>query len=688
MDLRGEFAAQKLRLFLWIPVAFAAGIAGYFALPFEPPIWTGLAAVLAAGALFAVLYRRQHDTPLTFGSFVLSAALLCACFGFCAAQAGTKIHGTAILEKSIGPADVVGYVESVERLSGKKGSRAVLSGLTIQRLDKAQTPRKIRVTFRKDEGLEAGRMISALVKLDPPSGAVAPGAYDFRRHLFFEGIGGVGFSFTAPKVIEAPEHSGASLFFEHLRTRIDGAIKEKAGPVTAGIMSALITGERGAIAQEDDDAMRASGLYHLLSISGTHVALVAGILFFGVRLLLAAIPYLALRYPIKKIAAVFALCGAAFYVVLAGADVPAQRALLSTALVMLAVILDRSPLSLRLVAFSALVVLTFAPFALIGVSFQMSFAAVTALIAFFDYIRPWWMAISSRAGVVRKCVLYVAALCLTSIIAGTATGFFSLYHFQQFAVYGVLSNMLAVPLTGVVIMPAAIASLILMPFGCEAPALQVMEWGTIWMLGIAHWTAGLEGAVIHVSQWPKATFVLFAGSMILFLLWEGWRGKGVAVFLMVMGLLFAAFHAQPDVYVSESGKLVAVRGDDGDLYFSSGRRDKFAAENWLRLSGREGEKPKTFKDENAPMLCDADGCRGEINGKHVSLIYTRRAFFEDRDWADVMIGEIPLPEERQGKRVVLGLFDFKDDGAHAVYLRGGVQVRSVGSDAGERPWTK
>lgn len=678
-----ELATQKDRLFLWAPVAFGAGIAGYFLFPFEPGLWGSALFVAFAFALLFYTYRRQHDSVEKFAVYLGAAFLFLAACGFMAATSGTITAGTPILEKGVGPVDVIGTVESIENLGGKDGSRVVLSGLTIEGVAAKDTPRKIRLRFRKDEGIEAGQVIKTLAEIDPPSRAVLPGAYDFRRHLFFEGIGGVGFSFKAATVLEPAEIGGVSLFFERLRIAIGEKIDARAGDVSAGIMEALITGERGAIAQEDDDAMRNSGLYHLLSISGTHVTMVAGVLFFFSRFFMACFPWVALHWPIKKIAAVVALLGAAFYVFLAGAEVPAQRALIMTGLIMIAIMLDRSPFSLRLIAFAALVVLLIAPYAMVGVSFQMSFAAVASLICFFEYIGPWWKKWYSRAGILRKSALYMMGLVMTSLIAGSVTGFFSLYHFQSFAWYGVLSNMIAVPLTGIVIMPAAIVALLLMPFGWEAPALAVMEWGTVWMLSVAHWAAGLDGAVVHVSQWPVATFVFCVGGILLLLVWSGWRGKGLAIGLFVMGLACIGFARVPDVMVAESGKLIAVRGADGDLYFSSGRRDKFTAENWLRLSGRDGEKVRTFKDEAAPLRCDADGCRAELKGRKVSVVFKDRAGREDCGWAEVMVAEIPV---RCREGVVVDLYDAKKRGAHAVFLGEEVVVRSVGRAYKQRPW--
>lgn len=677
-----EGKAQKDRLFLWLPVVFGLGIAAYFAIPFEPNVLMSAAPPMLLLAVLVRLYPQHHDSAYLFARYLVCLAMFLLFCGIGAAKAGTHFYGTPILQKSMTYADVQGVIESIEKLDGKRGSRVVLNNLVIEELPPHQTPRKIRITFRKDENLKAGARIKTLAKLDAPSNAVLPGAYDFRRHLFFEGIGAVGFSYRSAVIIT---QSQAAPMFEAMRESIHDDIKKAAGPVSAGIISALITGERGEIAEEDNEAMRDSGLYHLLSISGGHVATVAGVLFFFLRFFMAAIPWIALRFPIKKIAACAAMIGATFYVLLAGAEVPAIRALLMTGLVMLAIMLDRSPLSTRLVAFSAMVILIMVPHALVGVSFQMSFAAVAALICFFEYIRPWWMAWYSSGGFVRKAFMYVVAVLITSVIAGGMTGFFSLYHFQSFAVFGVLANMMAVPLTAFVIMPAAIVAMILTPFGLTAWAYEVMEWGVLKMLVIAHWTAGFEGAVFHVTQWPIATFVLGASAIVLFLVWGGWRGKAAAVFLMMVGLFVASVSKPPDVMVSSSGKLQAVRSGD-DVFVSSIRKEKFVVENWMRLQGLGNQKPKSFYSDASPVACDDFACRWEQKGKKISFLKGRDAMNEECAWADMVISPIPVSKKLCGHEAkLIDLYDVKDRGAHAIYLND-VRIKSVGEAVGARPW--
>ncbi|MFA5592126.1 MAG: ComEC/Rec2 family competence protein [Micavibrio sp.] len=706
IGLAREFSAQRERLFIWSPVPFGAGIAFYFALAFEPasfwpPVLAGILAVLAA--LF--YRRRQYEGTRYYAAYILSAALALALCGFCAAIAGTKIHGTPILPKAIGPVMVEGVVEGIENLGPKRGSRVVLGEVAIEGLEPAQTPRKVRLGFKKDEGLRAGLRIKALVRLDAPSRAVAPGAYDFRRHLFFHGIGAVGFAYSAAEAVA--EEQKRYFVFENIRTAINEAIRKESGLISSGIMTALITGERGAIAEEDNEAMRDSGLYHLLSISGAHVTMVAGILFFAFRAAMAAVPFIALRYPIKKIAAFIALAGAAFYVTLAGAEVPAQRALLMTGFIMIAIMLDRTPISLRLIAFAALIVLLIAPHALVGVSFQMSFSAVAALICFFEYIAPWWHKYYARMNFAGKSVMYLVGILLTSVIAGTMTGLFTLYHFQTFPVYGVLANMLAVPLTGAVIMPAAVGIVFLMPLGIglESFPAAIMEWGVVWMLAIAHWTAGLDGAVIDVQQWPVFTFLCIVAGTILLILWKGWRGKGLAVLILMAGIICALAAPRADIYISGTGKLNAVR--EGDfLYLSSLRREKFTAGNWMRLTGQRNKKPFHYRDRGTPVLCDMAGCRAEIPRKEdmgitakIAMPANPRAFAEDCHWADVIIADWPLNKKHcDSGAVLIDLFDARRNGAHAVYFtaspivplfggRSDIKVRSVGAEGGKRPWT-
>jgi len=680
---RGELAAQEERLFLWIPVALSLGILAYFIWPVEPHITFSLILLAVLMPALAVAWYRQHDHGVALFLYLLLFAIVLMVAGFSASMVAAQRFGTPMLSKQIKITDVSGVIESIDPQGQGRGSKVVLSDLEIGKLLPDQTPRKIRLTFKKDGGLEPGARIAFRANLSPPSGPVLPGAYDFRRHLFFEGIGAVGFSYDAPAIIAPPEKGHIAVFFEDLRQHIQEQIAGQVSPTSEGLMTALITGQRGGIADEDDEAMRESGLAHLISISGTHISMAALTLFFFSRLLMALSPWMALHWPIKKIAAIIALCGAVSYTFLAGAEVPAIRAMLMTALVLIAIILDRSPFSLRLIAFAALCVLILQPQSLVGVSFQMSFAAVAALICFYESTERFWKQHYHGAGWIKKAALYFIGILITSLIAGGMTGLFGLYHFQQFAVYGVLANMIAVPITGFIIMPAIILALILMPFGLHGFALTIMEWGSIWILAVAHWAAGLEGAVLHVHQWPVITLCLIAAGIVLFLLWRGWRGKICAAVCVMVGLLIGALSPMPDVMIAHGGGVMGVR-DGSDLFVTQRRGDRFTQQNWMRLMGRDGEKPLLLSKDAAFAACDFHGCRMEIKNKKLAIVYDPMAVQEDCQWADVMIAHIPA----RGCKgpVIIDLFDMKRDGAIGVYLNRTVMIERAGDLSQGRPW--
>ena len=433
-----------------------------------------------------------------------------------------------------------------------------------------------------------------------------------------------------------------------------------------------------------------AGLAHLLAISGLHIGLVAGILFFAVRFLLAAIPPVALRYPVKKWAALAALAGAFFYLLLSGATVPTQRAFLMLAVVLAAVVLDRTAISMRLVAWAAVLVLLIAPESLLSASFQMSFAAVTALVAVYEALAGRSSAWRTGAGRVRKFGLYVSGVLLTTVVAGMATAPFALYHFNRFALYSVAANLIAVPLTGLWIMPWAICAFALMPFGLEALALAPMGWGIDAVIAVAETVAAWPGAVALAPAMPGIGLVIAAIGGLWFCLWRRrWRVLGLGA--VAAGLATVAFVRPPDVMVNGTGRLMAVRTLSGGMAVSSSRRSKFVAETWLRRAGqdRAAPWPREGLSPDGGLGCDSLGCIYRANGQTVALVLHPAALDEDCARATVVISTIPVRGRRcRRAAVVIDRFDLWRRGAHALWLdAGGIRVRSVAEASGRRPWT-
>ncbi len=688
--LLDRLEAERDRWALWLPVGFALGVGVYFGLDFEPPGWLG-AAVLAGAAGLGLFGRKRP------GLFVAALALGVAAAGFTAGQVRTATVAAPILEKRLGPVGLSGQVLDME--PRVKNYRIILHRLEIRPLSRDKVPEKVRVVgFGQPNGIQPGDWIRLRAVLRPPPGPAAPGAYDFARRAFYERLGGVGFAIgraipaASPIGVGDGEASAVTawrLWWTDLRLgiarRILAVLPGEAGAVAA----ALMTGERGAIPARVMQNMRDSGLAHLLAISGLHVGLVAGLLFIGLRALLALVPRLVLYYPVKKWAAVAAALGAAAYLLLTGATVPTQRAFLMVGLVLLAVVLDRSALTMRLVAWAAIVILALAPENLLSASFQMSFAAVTALIAAYEAARERRVRLFAERTLGTRVALYLGAVAFTSVIATLATTPFAVYHFNRIAWYGLVANLVAVPVTALWIMPWVIGAFLLLPFGAEAWALVPMGWGIDVVLAVAGRVAGWPGAVSMVPAMPTAGVVLIALGGTWLCLWRGaWRT--IALVPMLAGLLTVPLNPPPDVLASGDGKLFAVRTADGEVLLSTARARRFEAELWRRRLGQAEAAawPRTGEAAGGRLRCDPLGCIYRTGGQVVALVQDGRALIDDCAEATVVISRVPVRRGQcRGKRVVIDRFDLWRHGGHALWLaKDGVRVETVHGRRGARPW--
>lgn len=691
--LAAILAAERERWPLWLPVAFGLGVAGFFALTFDPPPYVawGLAALAGLGGWLA----RDRPLTLAFAAGVCALAL-----GFAAAERRTMELDAPMLTRPLGPVALIGRVAAVE------GTGAALR-VTVAELrtdppaaaaDKL--PRKVRLRLAADqERPPVGAAVAFRARLLPSSPPAAPGAYDFQRHAFFQGLGATGFVVGAMTVTAEPPPrfaGGLALEMERWREIIAQRVAAHVeDPAAGGIVGALMHGEQSFVPAGAMQAMRDSGLAHLLSISGLHIGLVAGIVMYAVRALLALVPYVALRWPCKKIAAVCGLLAAAAYTGLVGPSAPALRSTLMTGLALAAVMADRNPFSMRLVAFAAVAVMAFMPESLSGPSFQMSFAAVAALIAAYEVIAGPLARWREGVGPALAPALFLGGLAFTSAVASLATAPFSLYHFQSVAVYGVLSNLAAVPITSFWVMPLLLLAYVLTPFGWEGWPLAAAGWGVEGIVRIAEWTAGLPGAVLSAPAMPPAGLALTVAGGLWLLLWRTrWRLLGVPALLA--GLLSPMAADRPDALIAEDGALMAVRLDDGRLALSSARAAKFEAETWLRRDGwsRDAIKagapvwPERGATPDGALRCDAEGCLYRRNGRVLALARRPGALAEDCAAADAVAAAFAA-----GRRCAAGLVvdaaALRKHGAHALYLReGGVWARTVNEARGNRPWTR
>jgi len=685
---------ERDRWALWLPVMFGLGIAVYFALRFEPPLWLGAGGMAAAAVLGLAVRRRRWDAGGLATAAVVAVAMLAA--GFAAAQWRAASVAAPVLAKRIGPTAVTGRVAEVETFP--KDSRVTLERVRIAGVGAEATPEKVRLRLRGEQPpTRPGDWIRVRAILTPPPPPSAPGAFDFQRQSYFKRLGAVGFGLGPVEALGETDGDSDGLHalgigIERLRHAITGRILAGLPGQEGAVAAALMTGDRSAIPEPLMDAMRNSGLAHLLAISGLHIGLVAGIVFIGLRAMMALAPPLALDFQIKKIAAAVSIVGAFSYAVIAGATIPTQRAFVMVGLMLVAVLVDRRALSVRLVAWAALIVLLVQPESLLGASFQMSFGAVVALIAAYEVISnrdrfagydsgrlPPWL---------RKAGVYVAGVALTTLVAGTATAPFALYHFNRFADYGLAANIVAVPVTALWVMPWAVIAFLAMPVGLEAWALAPMGWGLTVVIAVAETVASWPGAVTLVPSmptWGLAAIVL--GGLWLCLWRRRWRLFGVAG--IAAGFAALAVVRPPDVLIDGQARLLAVRTADGGMTVSSLGRARFERETWLRRVGQEdaeGVWPAAGLSADQRLRCDVEGCLYRVGGKAVALVYEEGALAEDCWAADVVVAVTPVRRTCPASRVI-DRFDLWRDGGHALWLdRGGVRVETVNGERGERPW--
>lgn len=682
-----SFLAERDRWALWLAPAFGCGIGLYFLLGSEPNLYFVL-GLGGAGIICATVAALSPEA----GWRVSLSLIGCLLVGFAIAKIRTETVATPVVWHRTGPVAIEGRVEIAEPHG--KGTRLTLTDLTIARRSPAETPKRIRISVRYSAGdVEPGQRVSIRAVLMPPPAPAAPGDYDFGRWAFFRQIGAVGYAYGRPKVLDSAHVSGwrdsVSIWQQGLRTQITDRILETLPGEGGAISAALITGERGAISDDDQDAFRDSGLAHVLSISGLHLALAGGIFFWVVRALLAAIPFIALRYPIKKWAAVAALIGAGLYYLISGGGAPAQRSFIMLALMFTAILFDRPALTMRNVAFAIAVILLLAPESVIEPGFQMSFGAVIGLIALAEWEETRRMNDPNLLpltwfGRLRR---YAWGIVTASLVAGLATAPFAIYHFDRASQYGVIANLAAMPIVGVIIMPAATAAMVAMPFGLDHWPLWLMGKGVSAMLWVAHAVSALPGATTLVPAWPVTAVILIAFGGLWIAFWR-YRWRWLGAISIAAGLMFVGFGERPDILVSRDASTVAVRTRDGSLAFLREPSDDFAAESWLTRDGDSRLPAEAIAKTGGDISCDAMGCVARnVKGRTLAFVFRAEALEEDCTSADIVISTIPTRKRCRGPKLVIDRFDVARNGAYAITLGETIAVETAQAARGERPWS-
>lgn len=660
---------QRGHLFPWVPVFLAFGIGWYFALRFEPkfPVYVSVAV------LTCVCFATALRWPGGWSALCWAVALTALGFGLAGVRAHS-IAGPVLKWRYYGP--VEGRIVRLDR-SASDALRLTLDQVRLSNIAPAAVPKRVRVSLHgpKPQKVQTGQRIMTTAHMSPPQGPVEPGGFDFRRHAWFRSLGAVGYSRIPVLTVEPPAYDSFSVWVTAVRMAVSDRVQNILPGDVGGFAAAVTTGDRSGVSQSALQALRDSNLAHLLAISGLHMGLLAGFAFTAFRISLSLVPPLALRIPVRKIAAGGALIVSTGYLMLSGGNVSTERAFVMTAVMLGAVLVDRRAISLRAVAIAALIVLVLWPESLLSAGFQMSFAATTALVAVFGWIRD----LRGPSGQRWKSAVW--GVVISSAVAGLATAPIGAGHFNTMSHYGLIANLLCVPLMGILVIPAAVFAVLLAPFGAEAWGLELMGFGLRWILSVAFWVADLPGAVGHVkSPAPMALPLLYIGALWM-VLWQGYpRFAGVIPIVLAFVLWDNA--DRPAVLIADTGGLVGVLTEKGRA-LSKPKGAGFVAGVWLENDGDGNDQANAAA--RWPVANDARIREIDTSGIRVTHIIGKRAaaMFNTCTADEIIVLSVDTPVT--GPCTIFDPKRLRQTGAVALDAQGMITAKSVG---GERIWNQ
>ena len=616
------FEFEQGLLFLLIPVFMTIGAVIYFTLDYEPD---GLKLAAYCGLMTGLLILSRRYRPIFYSTGLVTCIFLGA---FCS-KVETWRTATPMLGSDISTT-IKGRVVSIEKATKGK-SVLVIDLLSTEKPHLNYAPDRVKLSAPINNIiLEPGDGIEGRAKLRASSGPIRPDSYDFSFANYFQSIGAQGYFVGKPKKIRVEQPSSLterfSLAVSRLRLAMTTRITDAISGETGSIASALITGQRGGILPQTNNALRVAGLSHILSISGLHMAMVAAMVLIVIRTMLALFPSFSSLYQSKKIAAAAALAVSAFYLLLSGSDVAAQRSFVMVAVMLIAIIFDRSAITMRNLAIAAIITLVVVPHEVLGPSFQMSFSATAALVAVFG----WWSRRHKShlqttpmffgAGIIRVILFPVISTAVASLVAGLASGIFSAYHFSNTAPLGIISNALAFPIMSLVVMPFALVAVLAMPFGLEWWPLQIMGAGVKIVEKIAYDVAAISPD-INPGLMPPIALIFFSLGLVILLFCKT-RWFLCSIIFFSIGLFSIAIQKPPFLLISEDKGAVGLVSDR-TLYITDNKPTQFTATVWMRsyqLDQIVGPA-EAGQQKEGQFLCDNGTCVAQkTSGLKVAVI--------------------------------------------------------------------
>lgn len=696
--LTEALAQQRERWILWLAPGVVGGAAAWLSAPQEPS-WQALAValVLAACAFVAALTwpaATRGKELFRHGAMALAALVIAATVGALAAQVRTLAVAQSEFSGPDAPLTLEGWVVAVE--AGETGPRL---RFLVSRIEGFSTaPRYVRVSVSEAGLLTPGRAGRCRAVLRAPSGPIAPGGYDFARRAYFERLGATGFAFgrCRPVTLEAPESVFDTLRLRLAATRSDlsRAIIAAAPGRGGAIAAALVTGDRSAIDQETNEALQNSGLGHLLSVSGIHMGVVGGLVFALLLWSLSLIAPIALRWPVKKIAAAGALIALAAYLIISGSSVPALRAFVMACVAFGAILLDRPAISMRGLALAAILVTLMFPESVLEPGFQMSFAATMALVALFEVLRgmPDQQALPTPGpliGALQGIWRGIGGVIVISLVAGLATDPFAIYHFQRFSIYALPANLIAAPIMSFLVAPMAVIAALLAPFSLADPALHLMASALDLIAAIGATFGERPEAVRALPRPSDAAFLLCVAALIWACLWRGvirWGGAPL------LAAAIAAYALQPSPVLAFDSDLRAIFVREGATWslLAERRRSPYARE---RVGAMLGLSPSEVERLPEPQNCTEALCTLALGGYTVAVLRREFDVVDGCPASDIIVSLRPTSSEwvqACDAAIIIDHADAANRGGGFLYLTRDNEIRlhRARPEAVQRPWTR
>lgn len=649
---------------LWLPILVSFGILGYFGLRTEPKFHAGICVLIAI--IVCMIFNKNR---------VLAIYIMAIALGFYASMLRTQMVAAPILSNKIEGAWIKAKVEEIQH--GSNSARLTVSNLWVNGVFYKDTPIKAKVTVRSNiENLMVGDVIIFKGVLMSPPAPAMPGGFDYRRFAYYQQIGAIGYAISKVKIKNSSPISAN--FIEVIRQKAIARIGQLLPQPTASIASGMLVGDTSYLKQKVYDQVRIAGIAHVIAISGMHMVVVVSIIFLVSRWLCGLSQYLTLHFNIKKIAALLSIVGSLFYLCLAGSPVSAQRAYIMSAMVLLAIIVDRHNYPLHSLAIACTVLLLATPEAVLNPSLQMSVAACFGLICSYKAVQVL-LPTKAKQGWGQTIFYYGVNIASSTLVAGIFTAPFIMYHFHQFSTYSVVANLISIPLTDFILMPLGMVGLLLMPFGLDKWVFVLMHYGIECMLWVAKSVASLPASSLFVPAIPDYTMLFFAYGVIFAFIGKRYIGI-VGLSMVIISAVSLLWVRMPDLMVDSQGKLFAVRYHNR-YYFSEKRSNRFTRTVWQESLGEKDAV--TIKAANIPN-CDLETC--VVEAKHKAIV-TKNIDEELCGKYDVIVN-LGRGDMVCDQPYIISVKDLSKSGTHMIWLnKDKVVIEKAISPEIMRPWS-